>query len=209
MRLLASASLLFLLWRLCLLLPCAHSVAPSVFRAQSPYVSILSPSPSVKLLLIDANETLDTDNGYFTLAVDVLAYYATSPTPVSLPRATLYGNVTFAPPSLMLFGFPATTSTYCYQSSLVFPSLCPLLQQYVNGPFNFGAYPASGATTALILEEQPYVNPSTGQAMNFLFASQALTWQCNGTCVDLHTLVPQSSVLSRLIVWFANKISLF
>jgi len=192
MRLLASASLLFLLWRLCLLIPYAQAATPSVFRAQSPYVFIASPSPSVKLLLIDANQTLDTDNGYFTLAVDVIAYYAASPTPVTLPRATLQGNVTFAQPSLILFGFPATTSSYCSQTGSVFPALCPLLQQYVNGPFNFGAYPASGASTALILEEQPYVNPATGQAMNFMFASQALTWACNGTCVDLHTLVPAS-----------------
>lgn len=185
MRLLASTSLLLLLCLVC-------SAAPSVFRAQSPYVYIASPSPAVKLLLIDANQTLDTDNGYFTLAVDVIAYHATSPTPVTLPRATLQGNVSFAQPSLMLFGFPATTSSYCTQATSSFPALCPLLQQYVNGPFNFGAEPITGPTTALILEEQPYVNPATGQAMNFLFASQALTWKCIGTCIDLHTLVPAS-----------------
>ena len=192
MRLLASASLLFLLWRLCLLIPCAHSVAPSVLRAELPYVYLASPSPAVKLLLIDANQTLDTDNGYFNLSVDILAYHATSPTPVTLPRATLVGNVTFAQPSLMLFGFPAATTSYCVQASSSFPALCPLLQQYVNGPFYFGASPLTGATTALILEEQPYINPATGQAMNFLFASQAITWKCIGTCIDLHTLLPAS-----------------
>ena len=190
MRLLTTASLVLLSWLAGLSLVC--SAAPSVFRVQSPYVYIASPSPAVKLLLIDGNQTLDTDNGYFTLAVDVIAYHATSPTPVVLPRATLQGNVSFAQPSLMLFGFPATTSSYCTQDSSAFPALCPLLQQYVNGPFNFGAEPITGPTTALTLEEQPYVNPTTGQAMNFLFASQALTWKCIGTCIDLHTQLPAS-----------------
>jgi len=182
---------------LCALLPCAHTVAPSVFRVASPNVNIAPPVTTVKLILVDANLTLDTDNGYFALTTDVLAVYSTSPTPVSLPRATLNGNVTFAQPSLMLFGFPATTSAYCLQSTIVFPSLCPLLQQYVNGPFNFGAQPRSGASTSLILEGQPYVNPNTNQAMNFLWASQALTWACTGTCVDLHTLLPASFNVRR------------
>jgi hypothetical protein len=164
------------------------SEALSVFRASTPNVYLAPPFPSAKLLLIDANLTLDTGNGYFLLSTSEIFSQQGGPT-VQL-ALNMTGNVTFAQPDLMLFGFPSTSASYCSQSP-AFPPLCPGQQQYINGPFNFGAYPLSGATTALILEEQPYINPSTNTAMNFLFASQALTWKCiSGTCVDLHTLLP-------------------
>jgi len=184
----SSRPLALLVWHVCLLAALVGGTAPSVFRVASPYVYLAPPYPlTSKLLLTDGTLTLDTDNGYFTLSLSELFSQQGGPT-VAL-TITMRGNVTFSPPSLMLFGFPSSETAYCSQSPSS-PPLCPTQQQYVNGPFNFGAYPASGASTALILEEQPYVNPSTGQAMNFLFASQPLTWQCNGTCVDLHTLVP-------------------
>jgi len=194
--------LLFLLLLLLGLLSATYAV--SVFRVASPYVYLAPPFPTTsKLLLIDGNMTLDTDNGYFLLQLSELFSQTGGPT-VSL-SINMTGNITFAQPSLILFGFPSTSTSYCSQTPSS-PPLCPGQQQYVNGPFYFGAYPQAGPTTALILEEQPYVNPSTNQVMNFLFASQALTWKCTGTCVDLHTLLPSSFNvrLARLFKYIFN-----
>jgi hypothetical protein len=185
-----------LLWHVCLLvvvLASTASAAPSVFRFTSPSPGVqLAPIYPLtsQLYLLDANLTLDTANGYFTLSLYQI-FRSQQSVPSIIPLSvTLHGNITFAQPNVIEFGFPCQDSACCSQTPSS-PPVCPSPQQfYVNGPFQYGVYPLSGPTTALIIELQPYVNPVTNQAMNFLFASQALTWKCVGTCVDLHGVLP-------------------
>jgi hypothetical protein len=161
----------------------------------SPAVFLKPPFPNTKLILLSSNITFDPDAGRFYLTAST-SYSSPNIGAGTLPTVTLTGYYALQQAGLVLFSFPSETTAYCFQSQLSSPPLCPLLQEYINGPFYFGAHPSdsSAPTQELILEAAPYVDPVTLKPFNFLGASIPLTYTCVDTCEPFGDQVPPAQM---------------
>lgn len=154
-----------------------------------PVVAIRPIFPNSKLILTASNLTVDPDTNRFYLTVDCT--YSGQAGVGVLPRATLVGRIAWQQPGLVMFSFPDDTAASCQQPLSSSPPLCPYIQELVNGPFYFAAGPSTGPTVVLMLEASTtYIDPMTNKPLNFLGASIALAYGCEGVCEEFEAQVP-------------------
>lgn len=154
-----------------------------------PVVTIRPIFPNSKLILTASNLTVDPDTNRFYLTVDCT--YSGQAGVGVLPRATLVGRIAWQQPGLVMFSFPDDTAASCQQPLSSSPPLCPYIQELVNGPFYFAAGPSTGPTVVLMLEASTtYIDPMTNKPLNFLGASIALAYGCEGVCEEFEAQVP-------------------
>lgn len=176
---------------LSLLLLSDNASAQNSTYCASPVVAIVPPSSNAKLTLMTACLTLDPSLGLFYLNATNTYQVQGSPV-IALPAVLMNGNWFIDQNAHMLFSFANTSTTYCSQTALSSPNLCPLYETLVDGPFEFGAFPYNGSNEqSLTIQASTLVfNPQTNAPMIFLGASKPITFTCQGTCAALNVLVP-------------------
>lgn len=181
---------------LLLLLPLCYA-ANSTWTSSA--VLFIRPMAANSKLELQAGSSLilDLEGGLFYLTVT--AYYSSPSFSGMLPTARANGNIGFSEKGEILFSYPSKGGVYCPEVPPPSggPILCPYLQQLTNGPFVFGSFPATSTTTITTLTIQAsttYVDPLTQLPMNFLGASQPITWACSGSCASLLPYVPPAPI---------------
>lgn len=110
-----------------------------------------------------------------------------------LPPVNLTGGLTFTQQGDISFSYLNENATACLQARSS-PPLCPFMQGQTSGPYEFSAWPISGATQNLAIQTSGwYYNPFTGTARNFLGAFYAFEFVCVGSCASIYNAVPSSS----------------
>ncbi len=176
---------------------------PLCLAANSTFVStavlFIRPMTSNSKLELDGTTKLimDLEGGLFYL--EATTYYSSPSFTGMLPTAHANGDLSFTEKGEILFSYRGKGGIYCIEAPPPSggPSLCPYLQQLTNGPFVFGSFPATSTTTitTLIIEASTtYVDPLTQLPMNFLGASQPITWACSGSCASLLPYVPPAPI---------------
>jgi hypothetical protein len=162
-----------------------------VFSA-SPGVLMASPLPaSVKLRadLVALNYNISTS----AVTVSLTTYFVMSSGPTGFVSASSTGTLMFSAPSLLEFALDNSTQS-CTESSTNPVKLCPFLAEQLSGPWTFGAVPASGATTILVIEASTQrIDPSTNKYANFLGMIRPVAMNCMAPpCANLNAQVPQT-----------------
>lgn len=154
-----------------------------------PGIQILSPSGPQTYLIVDRTcFTYDLLGNFY---LNISTYYKSQTISGDLPVATLVGTLTFQQPGLILFSYENDNTSYCIQARSS-PPLCPYLQTLTEGPFVFGAYPETGNIERLTIQSST-ANPNPKNPsgpLNFLGATQPITFTCSGTCASLGDQVP-------------------
>lgn len=179
------ASLVILVWL------AGPSEAVNSTYVSCPHIPIASLLPNSKLIADCSYLIIDPDNGLFYL--NLTSYFSDANSASDLPVATAIGQVTFQLPGVIMFSYPGQNSSYCQQARSS-PSLCgdpAYLLEITDGLFAFGTHPSTGNVQTLTLEAySSNPNPDPSGPMNWLAASQAITYTCVGTCASLNAQVP-------------------
>lgn len=161
----------------------------------APYVNIRPPFQTAKEIFKYGYLIIDIGNALFY--VNCSMQYGDSFTLKDMNPVYLSGDLFFQNPGLIRFSFKSMNKTLCPTCCIEpggnSPPQCPYLQTLLSGDFSFGAYPNDGISPTKKMDVEPYADPTdpnTGKLMNFFGAFEPITWECQGTCESMTSVVP-------------------
>jgi hypothetical protein len=184
--------------RLLLLLLALVAAALADTYSATPGVLMASPLPSSVKARLDL-QYFDIDATTLAFATNITVYYQYNTGASGFARARAQGSVMFSAPQLIEFAFDNASSP-CTEIGSSPLKLCPFLPEQLTGPWVFGAVPATGATTMLVIQSSTYrIDPATGKAANFLGATRPFAMACvTPPCADIAALVPPAPLPAQL-----------